>query len=89
MLTTLISSFYPLYAPAGRRLGFWGKAGLFAAAELCSFIRFGRIVSGVYPMLGIFGVFVTLASGIVWAKGSVFFRRRAPRRRIPAGKQKA
>ena len=88
MLTTLISSFYPLYAPAGRRLGFWGKAGLFAAAELCSFIRFGRIVAEVYPMLGIFGVFVTLASGIVWLKGSVSFRRRAPRRPIPAGKQK-
>lgn len=77
MLTTLVSSFYPLYAPAGKKWGAGGKIVLVAAAELCSFVRFRSIVAVVYPMLGAFG---TLACAVA-AGGRLCGLRRAGKRR--------
>lgn len=55
MLTSLLSSFYPLYTLAGRKLGIAGKWILFALTECASFISFKSIVATVYPVLGVFG----------------------------------
>lgn len=75
MLTTLITSFYPLYSPVGRRFGFAGKAALFALTECCSFVGFKRIVATVYPALGAFGIAVLLLAAAVYLSETSFKRR--------------
>jgi len=72
MLTTLISSFYPLYSLAGKKGGVAGKTLLFAIAELCSFAGFKKIVATVYPALGIFGIVVLFFSAAVYLSKTSF-----------------
>lgn len=66
MLTTLLSSFYPLYTLVGRKFGTAGKWVLFAVTECCSFIGFKNIVATVYPALGIFGMAMTVICAAVY-----------------------
>ncbi len=82
MLTTLLSSFYPLYSLAGRRWGTAGKFALFALTECCSFIGFKSIVANVYPALGIFGLTMTIFCAAVYLEKTVF--RGKKRRSLPA-----
>ena len=66
MLTTLLSSFYPLYTLVGRKFRTAGKWVLFAVTECCSFIGFKNIVATVYPALGIFGMAMTVICAAVY-----------------------
>ena len=75
MLTTLLSSFYPLYSLAGKKWGIAGKIALFAVTEGCSFIGFKSIVANVYPALGIFGIAITIFAAGVYLKRTGFKKR--------------
>lgn len=75
MLTTLLSSFYPLYTLAGRRWGKAGKLALFAAAECCSFIGFKSLIASVYPALGVFGAAITAIAAVRYAGKTTFKER--------------
>lgn len=86
MLTTLISSFYPLYSLSGRRWGVAGKISLAALTEVCSFAGFKSIVATVYPALGIFGIAVTAVSAIAYL-GSTSFKKRV-RAALPKKREK-
>ncbi|MFQ7077871.1 MAG: hypothetical protein ACLRSW_08000 [Christensenellaceae bacterium] len=78
MLTTLLSSFYPLYTLAGRKLGIAGKWILFALTECASFIGFKSIVATVYPVLGVFGM------GMAAVCAAVYFGKTTVKKEIAA-----
>ena len=76
MLLSLMSAFYPLYVPAGKKWGGAGKAALAAAVLLCSLIPFGKIVARVYPALGAAGGAACLFSAFSFALSSAGKKRR-------------
>lgn len=78
MLTTLLSSFYPLYTLAGRKLGIAGKWILFALTECAYFISFKSIVATVYPVLGVFGM------GMAAVCAAVYFGKTTVKKEIAA-----
>lgn len=62
IFVNLISAYAPLRRFACRAGGSTGELFLFVATQLFALVPFGKIVSTVYPVLGVFGAFCVLLS---------------------------